>query len=81
MTIADSIAIASEFKQIFNVNLNDYIMSEFKAFNVILLDIVKFDDYLMAIHKDYVDGVSMQKCILKHYGEKGNSIIEKLIAI
>jgi len=63
----------------FGVDLNDYIIPELKLFNLVALDICKFDDYLMTIHKDYVDGVSMQDCIIRHYGEKGESIIQKLI--
>ena len=79
MTITDSIKIANEFKQIFGVNLNSYIMPELKIIGLAVLDICKFDDYLKSIHKDYADNISMHDYIQSHYGENAVKLVEKLL--
>lgn len=50
-----------------------------KLCNQIIIDIIKFDDYLEEKHSDYIDGISMEDIILKHYGQKGSDLITELL--
>ena len=49
------------------------------VFGCIQIDPCEFDEYLYKVHKDYVEGISMEEIILKHYGQKGLGVFNALI--
>lgn len=49
------------------------------VFGCIQIDPYKFDDWLYQKHKDYIDGVSMEQIIQRHYGARGRDVLLALL--
>jgi hypothetical protein len=49
------------------------------VFKYIQINPFVFDDYLYEKHDDYIEGISMQDIVLKHYGEKGLEMLNALL--
>jgi len=79
MKLSNAVNVAPQFKRVFGVDLNEYLIPEFKLTGLAVLNIPKLDDYLLEKHSDYVDGMSMEECVKKHYGQEGHRLIIRLI--
>ena len=72
----------NDFKYIFKMDIQDF-YGEFEHIiyiytEIFTIDPIKFEKRLQEIHPDYIEGVSMQEIVLKHYGEEGMELLLKL---
>lgn len=76
----DYIRAAKDFKQIFGLHLNEYIDTMFHVDRDAVFDYWKFVGVMRERHPECSsDGISMADIVKEHYGERGASLIKKLI--
>ena len=69
-----------DFESIFKISIRKFYDGFMTMiFKKIQINPFTFDDYLYEKHNDYIEGISMQDIVLKHYGEKGLQMLNALL--
>lgn len=77
--ITELTELKAYFREVFGVGLGQFIDTLMTATcTQIMIDIVKFDEYLHKIHPDDED-LSCADIIFKHYGDEAAALIDELI--
>ncbi|MDR0694700.1 MAG: hypothetical protein LBF81_05325 [Prevotellaceae bacterium] len=72
--------VRKDFKECFEVSFAPFYAGLLTlAYRRIVMDIVKFDEWLEKNYPDEWENTSMENIIRHHYGQKGISIINALI--
>lgn len=80
MSILESYKHADLFQRIFGVSLRPFLDDLFLLKNEVVMDISKFDDWLVENHlTDYKDDESIEEFVRRKYGEKGVEVIKDLL--
>lgn len=73
------LSACKEFKEIFNIPLNEYIDELGITMEIVMIDIIKFDKWLQSVHPYSEDKCSVQDIVEQYYGKRGVTLIKKLL--
>lgn len=84
MKVYESLQYGAEFKQIFGLDLRQFLDNDMLLFGEACIDIIKLDEYMLDTYPEYREAydnndMSLSDYIEQKFGARANVIIERLL--